>query len=122
MKLLVCGGRHYGESPREVQALYDAIAALKPTSIIHGDSRGADTIADRWARRHDVEVEPFPANWRPHGPTGPIDYSAGPRRNTQMLDEGKPDMVLAAPGGSGTADLVSKAEARKIPVRFLKDR
>jgi hypothetical protein len=35
--------------------------------------------------------------------------SGGPKRNQQMLEEGKPDLVLAFPGGRGTADMVRRA-------------
>src|SRR5262249_48090233 len=35
--------------------------------------------------------------------------SAGPRRNSEMLLKG-PEMLLAFPGGKGTADMVDKAE------------
>ncbi len=37
-------------------------------------------------------------------------------RNQQMLDEAKPDMVLAFPGGRGTDDMVSRAEKAGVPV------
>lgn len=45
--------------------------------------------------------------------------SAGPIRNQTMLDDGKPDLVLAFPGGRGTADMVAKAEKHGIPVRRI---
>ena len=44
------------------------------------------------------------------------DANAGPRRNARMLAEGKPDLVVAFPGGRGTADMVSKARAAKVEV------
>jgi hypothetical protein len=33
-----------------------------------------------------------------------------------MIDEGKPELVIAFPGGSGTADMVRRARAANIPV------
>lgn len=33
-----------------------------------------------------------------------------------MIDEGKPDLVVAFPGGRGTADMVNKALAAGIKV------
>jgi hypothetical protein len=33
------------------------------------------------------------------------------RRNQQMLDEGRPDLVVAFPGGAGTANMVKLARA-----------
>jgi ABC-type Fe3+-hydroxamate transport system substrate-binding protein len=37
-----------------------------------------------------------------------------------MIEEGKPDLVVAFPGGRGTADMVAKAEAAGIPVQRVK--
>jgi hypothetical protein len=34
---------------------------------------------------------------------------SGPLRNQRMLDEGKPDLVVAFPGGGGTKDMVRRA-------------
>jgi hypothetical protein len=33
-----------------------------------------------------------------------------------MIVEGKPDLVIAFPGGEGTADLISRAKAADVPV------
>jgi predicted Rossmann-fold nucleotide-binding protein len=35
--------------------------------------------------------------------------AAGPIRNQQMIDEGKPDLVIAFPGGAGTHDMMARA-------------
>jgi len=50
------------------------------------------------------------ANWAELG------RKAGPIRNQQMLDEGKPNLVVAFPGGRGTADIVRRARAAGIEV------
>ena len=42
--------------------------------------------------------------------------AAGPKRNQQMLDEAKPDMVVAFPGGKGTAHMRQIAKAAGVPV------
>lgn len=71
--------------------------------IIHGDAQGADRLSQLWAERLRVPVEVYPANWKEHG------KAAGPIRNTQMLDEARPDLVVAFPGGIGTSDMLGKA-------------
>jgi hypothetical protein len=45
--------------------------------------------------------------------------AAGPIRNQRMIDEGKPDLVIAFPGGRGTADMVSRAKKAGIPVQEI---
>ena len=71
--------------------------------IAHGDAPGADTMAGNWANWHLIKVTRFPAEWRKYG------KSAGPVRNQKMIDEGKPDLVVAFPGGNGTADMCRRA-------------
>lgn len=111
MRLLVCGGRNYNDAETISMALH-AVRALRGsiTALIHGDARGVDTIAGQWARENGVPEIPFPADWIAHG------NSAGPIRNQKMIDEGRPHSVVAFPGGAGTADMVRRARAAKLPV------
>lgn len=55
----------------------------------------------------------FKADWSKDG------RKAGPVRNSVMLSVGKPDLVIAFPGGRGTADMVRKAKAKGVPVEEL---
>lgn len=57
--------------------------------LIEGEAPGADTMARQWAERYGIPVEKYPSDWEGLG------RSAGPRRNIQMLKEGKPDLVVA---------------------------
>jgi hypothetical protein len=41
---------------------------------------------------------------------------AGPIRNQRMLTEGKPALVVAFPGGKGTANMVAQARATNVRV------
>ena len=41
---------------------------------------------------------------------------AGPLRNQRMLDDGKPDMVVAFPGGGGTKDMVRRAAKAGVAI------
>lgn len=64
----------------------------------------ADKMARRWAESHNIQVLSFPADWAGDG------MGAGPRRNLKMLCEGRPDVVVAFPGGKGTRDMMQKAK------------
>lgn len=109
-RLLVCGGRDYADRSH-VWATLDRVHRKRPLGlVIHGASRGADTLAARWAEGASVETADFPADWERHG------KAAGPIRNQRMLDEGKPDAVVAFPGGTGTADMVARARKAGVPV------
>lgn len=109
-RVLVCGGRDYDDA-QSLATVLDAAHYANPIErLIHGAARGADTLAADWALSHDVLCNAYPADWERDG------KAAGPIRNQKMLDEGKPHMVLAFPGGKGTADMIRRAEAAKVPV------
>lgn len=111
-RILVCGGRDFGHTPDDRTLFLDTMAlhADSPEILIHGCARGADTLADQWASKHAVPVLRFPARWQDEG------HAAGPIRNSCMLKLGRPDLVIAFPGGDGTADLVAKARRAGIRV------
>lgn len=110
-RVLVCGGREYNDMGRVFWAL-DTVAMKcgGVSAVIHGGARGADALAASWAALRGVRDEHYPPDWVAHG------KAAGPLRNQRMLDEGKPDAVVALPGGHGTADMVRRAEAAGIPI------
>jgi len=109
MILLVCGGRDYADA-KTAFATLDAEHAKNPISLlIEGGARGADNLAREWAQQRGIEDQTFMADWKQFG------RSAGPRRNQQMI-EAKPDMVIAFPGGGGTADMVKRAKKARVPV------
>lgn len=111
-RTLVCGGRDY-RCRATVFAVLDRLASDSPWPlvIIHGAARGADTLAAQWAKARGCEAVAFPADWERHG------KAAGYLRNQQMLEEGKPDMVVAFAGGRGTAHMVRMARAASVIVQ-----
>lgn len=113
MRVLVCGGRSFSDCGL-VFATLDALAKSEVVDcIIEGDAPGADRIAGAWAKRRRVDLRLFPADWAKDG------KAAGPRRNQKMLDHGKPDLVIAFPGGAGTADMVRRAKAAGVKVHEM---
>ena len=111
IRMLVCGGRDFAD-PKSLWLALDILARTwgPELTIIEGDARGADQMAGNWAKARGHTLLKYPANWRGFG------QAAGPLRNQQMLDEGKPDIVVAFPGSSGTRDMVRRAKAAAIPV------
>lgn len=110
LRVLVCGGREW----TDIRATYQVLDRLHKTrgidAVIEGDARGADRLAGYWAQKNSVDLLIFRADWDRNG------KAAGSIRNQQMLDEGKPDMVVAFPGGRGTADMIRRAKRTAIPV------
>ena len=112
MRVLVCGSRDWTD---EV-VVERALNGLNLSVLIHGAARGADMLANdivsRWV---EAAIDSYPANWKKHG------KAAGPIRNQQMLDEGKPDLVLAfwKNKSRGTADMIRRARKAGVAVRVI---
>jgi hypothetical protein len=110
MKILVCGGRDYKDETAVINFILRLDDERPITSIIHGGAPGADAIGGRCAELLKVPCQVFKANWKKYG------NAAGPIRNQKMLEEGKPDIVVAFPGGKGTADMVTRARSHGLEV------
>lgn len=113
MRVLVCGGRDYTQRDCVFRVL-DALALVESVEeVIHGAARGADSLAGKWAQARGVKETPVPANWYPQ--PGKLDRGAGFKRNRAMLKL-RPDLVVAFPGGNGTADMVQTSRDAGIRV------
>lgn len=113
MNVLVCGGRGFVNEALLYTRLDDLHRACPITVIIHGDAFGADRLAQCWAEKRGIEVAAFPADWDRYG------RAAGPIRNRQMLEQGKPALVVAFPGGKGTWDMIDQADRAGIEVNQI---
>jgi predicted Rossmann-fold nucleotide-binding protein len=109
-KLLVCGGREYGDTAALYAAL-DAVHKLHPElkTVIHGAARGADSLAAKWASERGLTHEPHPADWNKHP------KAAGIIRNQKMLERASPQAAVAFPGGNGTLDMIKRLTLAKVP-------
>lgn len=106
MRAIVCGGRDYANEKH----IHETLSNLGVTFVIEGGASGADKAAAKWAYYNEVPNRCFPADWKAHG------RAAGPIRNKQMLEVGKPDVVIAFPGGKGTENMVKQAEKAGVKV------
>ena len=112
MRVLICGGRDYQDKVTMYNVLNEFLDDINtPVTIISGGAKGADTLAEEFSMYFDLPFEKYPADWDKHG------RAAGYIRNKRMLDEGKPDLVVAFPGGKGTAMMVKLAREAGVEVR-----
>lgn len=90
--------------------------------LIHGVAKGADQLSEVIMNYPPfnnlgtmVSVERYPADWNKHG------KAAGQIRNKQMLEEGKPDLVIAflAKDSRGTANMVEQARRANVEVKVI---
>lgn len=102
--VLVTGGRRFRRRDVLTAAL-DKVHAARPIDVlVEGGADGADLLAREWADTRNIPttitVRP---QWNLYG------KAAGVIRNAEMLREYTPNLVVAFPGGAGTADMVSRA-------------
>jgi hypothetical protein len=143
LRILVCGGRDFGGIDREQQHhepdhpavrkaekeylfIFNELNRISAERSVHyapddnwlpadieiisGMAPGVDTVAVDWAVCNWCKWHEFTADWDKYG------RAAGPIRNKQMLLEGKPDLVVAFPGGRGTAGMIKLAKEAGVPV------
>lgn len=111
MRVLVCGSRHFNDA----ELMEDVLKEFNISCVIEGEARGADTLARKYAERHGIHVDAFPAQWDLHG------KAAGPIRNTQMLRVGKPELVIAfkGPSSRGTQNMIDQAMKAGIETKVI---
>ena len=109
MRALVCGGREY----RNRQFLHKVLDTIGPTEIIHGGATGADTLAGEYARERDIPCTAYPPDRSLDGPGRDWKFN----RNARTLHTSRPDLVVAFPGGPGTAHMVRTARKSGYRVR-----
>lgn len=109
--IAVTGGRDYTDR----DTLYAALGGLrgKPDMLLQGGASGADKLAHQWATATGVLSVTYHAAWERHG------RAAGPLRNSMMLKHGTPELLVAFPGGPGTAHCVAEARRLGIPVLLV---
>jgi len=114
MRILVCGGRDFYDYRLLHNTLEHYCNREKESGrrliIINGDAHGADKLSSAFADIHLCTLIKYPASWEKHG------KAAGPIRNKQMLEEGEPDIVIAFPGGKGTANMIKLAKDAGVEV------
>lgn len=115
MRVLICGGRD--PSSEVCDAVWNWVMenCEQGDVVIHGAARGVDTQAMIAAQTlPGVKHLPFQAEWEKWG------RAAGPIRNKRMLEEGRPDLVVAFPGGRGTENMIILAKRAGVRVQEIK--
>jgi len=110
MRVLICAGRFYADTNTLTRVL-DLYHQSHPIKVlIHGGHQLLGASIEGWARDADVHVVRYPANWAMHGRHAEI------RRNLFMLDDCRPDIILALTGGDDTAECIKMAKRVGVKV------
>ena len=108
---IICGGRDFANQEMFNAAMeHLTVKHGLPQCVVNGGAQGADMMARHWGERLALDVKTEEANWSKYG------NAAGPIRNQAMLDKYSPDLVVAFPGGKGTADMVKRGRAAGVQI------
>lgn len=112
MRVIVCGSRAW----EDWTAIAERLGRLPHDSVIvHGDAKGADSIAARCALRLHLGVEAHPAEWDRLG------KRAGFVRNEKMALLGAELCIAFWDGSSrGTKDMIDRCHVHGIPVEVVR--
>jgi hypothetical protein len=110
MRVLVCGGRDFADR----NFLCDTLDLLREkrriSFVIASAAKGADTLAAEWAEIRRIKCQVF------HADRVRLGRHAGPIRNQRMFDEGRPELIVAFPGGCRTEDIVQRARKARVEI------
>ncbi len=112
MRIIVTGGRHSKDQKLVVEWLDNFWGSLPRGDhlfVAQGGAPGVDKFAREWCMACGVNFVNYPY---------PSEYgrAGGPIRNERMATDFKPDIVVAFPGGAGTASMVKIARDLGIKV------
>lgn len=113
MHVVITGGRDYQFTKEDRDWLDNVHKTHHLEMVIQGGAEGADKCAAVWAHDNGIPCVTFHANWTGEG------KSAGPKRNTRMLrylTTLSNPIVIAFPGGKGTANCVRQARELDLEV------
>jgi hypothetical protein len=106
---VIIGGSKSVSSP---EAMDEAItrSGFAITSIITGQSRGADTLAIAWARAHGIPFDIVVPDWHAYG------GRADEIRNAEIVARAHACIVVWDGFSRGTATLIDEAKRRALPL------
>jgi len=99
------------------------------TEVVSGGAKGVDSLAERWARDHNVPCKVFEADWNNLRAPGAVikvnkwrkkyNANAGFQRNQNIVDYAEA-VIAIQPNGptSGTQDTVRRTKKAKKPLHY----
>lgn len=112
MKVIIAGSR--GIVDYTTLELAIANAGFPITEVVSGTARGVDQLGELWAKRNNIPVKQFPADWN-----GKYGKNAGMIRNNQMADYAEALIALWDGKSRGTLQMIQRAKLLKLPTYVL---
>ena len=112
--VIIAGSRGFNDYDLLCQKCDIFFSQKKPTMILCGEARGADTLGRRYAEEHNIMVDSYPAEWSRYG------RSAGMLRNREMLKHADALVAFWDERSAGTKNMIDIAMEKGIPVRIVR--
>ena len=113
-RVIVAGSRTFSDYGFLSEKLNKVFEKHKPTSIVCGEARGADTLGRKYAEEHGIQVDSFPADWNRFG------KQAGYIRNEEMACEADALVAFQVNNSLGTQHMIDTARKHGLQVRVYK--
>jgi len=108
MKIIIAGSRTFSNYSLFKKKIDQVLQNIKHPEIISGCASGADSLAIKYAVKHEIPCHKMPADWKNYG------LAAGYIRNTEMADIA--NMLIAFWNGKskGTRHMIKIAKEKKL--------
>lgn len=115
MKIAIIGSRDFTDYQLVEDTVFAHLNLKAIELVVSGGARGADTLAERFARQWGITMKVFPAQWGKYG------NSAGYRRNVDIIKEA--DIVFAfwdgkSKGTQHSFDLCEQYKKKLILIKY----
>lgn len=110
MKLAVVGSRGFDDYNILCAVIDQLREAYSIDTIVSGGAKGADHLAEIYAREHKLQMEIYPADWDKHG------KGAGYIRNVTIWDNSNMGVAFWDGESKGTAHSFKLSEKQKKPL------
>lgn len=115
-KVIIAGGRDFNDYKLLEKKVTYFLGSKKfgETEIVSGTCKGADLLGEKLAKKNNVNIKQFPADWNTHG------KKAGFIRNSEMAEYA--DALVAFWDGKsrGTKHMIDLATKHNLKVRIVK--
>ena len=113
-KVIVAGSRTFSDYGLLKSKLDVVFKKRRPSAIICGEAKGADTLGRKYAEENNITVASFPANWKEFG------KQAGYLRNEEMADNADACIVFWDGKSAGTKHMIETAKKKGLQLRIVK--
>lgn len=103
MKTIIAGGRDFYDWFWFCEQMAGYASTANISEVVSGCAQGADAMGERFARRYNIPIKEFPANWSKHG------NAAGPIRNAEMAKYAEALIAFWDGKSKGTTNMIETA-------------